>query len=380
MHSPILDLSGDRFSAVYRLTGTEKETREKASDICIEQTVEFPADLLPPGDIPGQIVGRVENFRSLGSGCFEAEISYAIEVADDGLPQLLNVVFGNISIKPGIRLERLHLSESLLKTYRGPRFGRSGLRRLLNIDKRPLLCSALKPMGLSASQLARLGTDFARGGVDVIKDDHGLVDQAFCRFEERVEKCAAAINEAARAEGTTCLYCPNVTAPSDQIRHRISFAKQAGAGGLLISPGLIGLDVMQEIARDDEVGLPIMCHPALLGSYVVHPNHGISHFALFGQILRLAGADACIFPNYGGRFSFSEQDCRLLVEGTEVSMGHIKPSFPTPAGGMHLGRIDEMLRFYGDDMILLIGGDLHRHGNLVDACRRFRALVERALG
>lgn len=376
MRSPTLVLSGDRFFADYHLTGTEEAARTKASDICIEQTVEFPADLLPAGDIPDQIVGRVESFRSLSPDCFEAQISYAIEVVDDGLPQLLNVVFGNISIKPGIRLERFHLPESLLKTYRGPRFGRSGLRTLLNIKKRPLLCSALKPMGLSAAELARLGTDFVRGGVDLIKDDHGLADQSFCRFQERVGECARAINQAARVEGTTCLYCPNVTAPSDQIRQRIHFAKEAGAGGLLISPGLIGLDVMREIAEDDEVGLPIMCHPALLGSYVVGKTHGISHFALFGQILRLAGADACIFPNYGGRFAFSEEECRRLVEGTKEPMGHIKTSFPTPAGGMNLGRIEEMLRFYGNDMILLIGGDLHRHGNLVDACRQFRTLVE----
>ena len=376
MRSPNLDLSGERFSAVYHLTGSEKEARTQATQICIEQTVEFPADLLPPGDIPDQIVGRVERFDSLGPDCYEAKISYAIEVADDGLPQLLNVVFGNISIKPGIRLDRLCLPESLLKPYRGPRFGRSGLRTLLNVERRPLLCSALKPMGLSVSELARLGTDFARGGVDLLKDDHGLVDQSFCRFQERVGQCAEAINQASSAEGTTCLYCPNVTAPSDQIRRRIHFAKEAGAGGLLISPGLIGLDVMKAIAQDDDVGLPIMCHPAILGSYVVGKTHGMSHFALFGQILRLAGADACIFPNYGGRFAFSEAECRCLVEGTAEPMGHIKTSFPTPAGGMHLGRIDEMLSFYGNDMILLIGGDLHRHGNLVDACRQFRALVE----
>jgi hypothetical protein len=48
--SPSL-FSGDRFFVAYRIAGTEKEARAKAEDICIEQTVEFPADEVPAGII-----------------------------------------------------------------------------------------------------------------------------------------------------------------------------------------------------------------------------------------------------------------------------------------------------------------------------------------
>jgi ribulose-bisphosphate carboxylase large chain len=44
---------------------------------------------------------------------------------------------------------------------------------------------------------------------------------------------------------------------------------------------------------------------------------------------------------------------------------------------MRLARVAELVRFYGRDTLLLIGGDLHGQGeDLVASCRRFRALAE----
>ena len=111
------------------------------------------------------------------------------------------MVFGNSSIKPGIRVEHLDLPESFLRSFKGPRFGRDGLRRLLKVPKRPLLSTAIKPMGLSCTELADLAYRFALGGMDMIKDDHGLTDQCCSPFEERVERCAEAVNRASRETG-----------------------------------------------------------------------------------------------------------------------------------------------------------------------------------
>ncbi len=374
-----LQLSGERFTAVYHLSCSAGEAESRARDICLEQTVEFPEDLIPRQEIREQIVGRIASLRSLGPEHFEAVIEFPIEAAGAELTQLINVLFGNISIKPKIRLVRFDLPESLSNRYRGPRFGQAGLRRLLNVTDRPLLCTAIKPMGLSSDELADLTYRLALGGIDLIKDDHGLADQPFCRFDQRVERCGEAVRRANRESGLNCLYLPNVTAPCDQILTRARQAKQAGAGGFLFSPGLAGLDAMRCLADDDQLGLPILSHPAFQGPFTMRPGEGISHGALYGQLNRLAGADAAIFPNYGGRFSFTEQECRDLVDGCTRPMGALAPIFPVPAGGMSLQRVPELCEFYGRDSILLVGGDLHRHGpDLVENCRNFVALVEQA--
>jgi len=372
-----LDLSGERFAVVYRLTGDATEAAAQARDICLEQTVEFPDELVPDGDIREHILGRVESLEALDSTHFEARISYAVETAGFELPQLLNVIFGNTSIKPNVRVERLELSPRVLQTLKGPRFGREGLRERLGVPARPLLCTALKPMGLSPAALAGLAHQFALGGIDIIKDDHGLADQPFAPYRERVQRCAEAVQRANQQTGRRCIYMPNVTAPADAVLDHARFARTAGAGGLLIAPGLAGLDTMRQLADDDSIALPLMSHPALQGSFVTSPASGISHYALFGQIARLAGADASIYPNYGGRFSFSREDCHSIVEGTAVPMGQIKPIFPTPGGGMSLARVADMRSIYGDDVIFLVGGGLHKHGpDLVENCRYFLTLVE----
>jgi ribulose-bisphosphate carboxylase large chain len=372
-----LSLSGERFSGVYDLVCANGQAEARARDICLEQTVEFPEDLIPNQAIRDQIVGRIASLETLGPEHFRTVIEFPVEAAGGELTQLINVLFGNISIKPGVRLVSFELPPSLLSRYRGPRFGQTGLRQLVGVWDRPLLCTAIKPMGLSPEELADLTYRLALGGIDLIKDDHGLADQTFCRFAPRVERCSEAVRRANAQTGLHCLYVPNVTGASHQILDRAREAKQAGAGGLLFIPGLAGLDTMRCLADEDDLDLPILAHPAFQGPFTMRPDEGISHGALYGQLNRLAGADAVIFPNYGGRFSFTQQQCRDLVQGCTLPMGAIRPIFPVPAGGMSVERAPELHRFYGNESILLVGGDLHRHGpDLTENCRRFVQMVQ----
>lgn len=304
-------------------------------------------------------------------------ISYAVETTGFELTQLLNVVFGNYSLKPGVRVEWLDLPTSLVRGIVGPRFGRAGLRARLGVSRRPLLCTALKPMGLPTDQLADLAYRLALGGIDVIKDDHGLANQPFSPFDERVHRCADAVARANQETGLACIYVPNVTAAGDATMRNARTARNAGAGGVLLSPGLAGLGMMSQLAADDGIDLPIFSHPAFLGSFITIPDQGIAPGVLFGQIARLAGADASIYPNYGGRFPLTREDCRAIADATIAPLADLAPIFPVPGGGMTLERVLELLEFYGHDVVLLIGGGLHQHGpDLVETCRAFRRLAE----
>jgi ribulose-bisphosphate carboxylase large chain len=383
-------VSGEYFSVTYRLTGDEQSALLKAKDICLEQTVEFPDDLLPEY-LKDNLTGQIKSFEkfeifkedniagqiksSEKSEIFKAVINYPVETSAFEFTQFLNVLFGNISLKPGIYVESFNLPGLLLDRFKGPAFGISGLRKLLDIQKRPLLCTALKPMGLSSDGLASLAYQFALGGIDIIKDDHGLTNQPFAPFEERVEACVKAVEKANRETGYKSIYVPNITAPLKELYKRVTFAKEAGAGALLIAPGLTGFDTMKNLADDDRFSLPLISHPAFQGSFVLSES-GISHYALFGQIARLAGADATIYPNFGGRFSFSEEECKNIVLGCSVTMGHIKTIFPCPGGGMTFENIPAMFEFYGTDVIYLVGGGLFRHSDdLFANARYFRNMV-----
>ncbi len=373
-------MDGSRFLVRYSLAAPgEEEARAVAFGICVEQTVEFPFDLVRHERIREHIVGRVESLAPAGRGRFAADISYAEETAGMELSQLLNVIFGNTSLKPGIRVESFEPTAALAARFQGPRFGVDGLRGLTRTAAapRPLICSAVKPMGLSVTELASLASDFAAGGVDLVKDDHGLADQAFSPFRERVAACADAIREANATAGTCCLYAPNVTADGEEeVLRRAVFARDRGAGALVISPGLAGWSSLRRLAASEEARLPVLMHPALLGGFTAAPRSGLAHGVLYGTLARLLGADASIFPSHGGRFPFSRRDCRAIAKGCSEAKCPWRPILPAPGGGITLERMPELIRFYGTDVLFLMGGGLFRHPRgLVAGCRAFRRSV-----
>jgi len=378
-----LPVSGSRFRVVYQVLGGDasNETataRARAEDICVEETIEYPPELIPKGGIREHVLGRVESFEPSGVGRYQVVISYADETSGYELPQLINVIFGNISMKPGIRVLALELSGPLLAHFKGPRFGVQGIRERLGVFERPLLTTATKPMGLSATQLAGMAHQLALGGIDIIKDDHGLGNQPFAPFKERVMRTLEAIANANAHTGLRTLYMPNVTGPFEDMLERIHFAKEAGADGLMLIPGLCGLDFMRRVAEDDAISLPMISHPAFIGSYVLDPGFGISHFVLHGQFMRLAGADLSIIPNYVGRFaSYTREDCANVARGCLSPMGQFKPIFPAPGGGIEPDSFEDMLKVYGPDVAFLMSSNLHRESpDLAGTVKRLRETLE----
>ncbi len=354
------------------MTGTEGEARAKAKALCLDQTVELPDDLVPAGVIREQIVGGVESFQQSTSGQYEVVIGFPSELVGSEFTQFLNLVFGISSLKSGIRVAKLHLPDTIVRSWPGPRFGRPGLREQVGVNDRPLICGVLKPLGLSVEELAEQAYKLALGGVDFVKDDQGLSDQGFCPFEERVTRCAEAVDKANRQTGHHCLYLPHVTGPWEVMRRRCVFSKQAGAGGIMVCPGLTGFDAVTDLARDETLMLPIVTHPAFLGSYMVDPTSGIAPAVLFGQLPRLAGADASIYPSYGAGFSMSPADCRAVGAAATEAWGHLNPMFPTAAGRMSLDRVREVGDFYSGDVIIIVGAEFVRPGHdVVETCRAF---------
>jgi ribulose-bisphosphate carboxylase large chain len=373
-------IDSERFQVTYHIAAVGNAARQIAENICLEQTVEVTRSVIPSEPIGSWILGHIESLKNISDHSSEAIISYPAAITAWELPQLLNVILGNTSLTPGVRVDNIELSPTILAAFKGPRFGIAGLRKLIGASLRPILATAIKPMGLTASALAKKAYAMAVGGLDIIKDDHGLTNQPFGLFAERISIVSAAVRKANNETGGNTLYMANITAPIEQIWERARFAKREGASGFLICPGLVGFDTMRAIADDDSLALPILSHPSLLGAFVASPEHGIAHGALFGSIMRLAGADASVFTNYGGRFSFSISECCSIAEACKVQLGNIATIFPVPAGGMTLEKIPDLHATYGIDVMYLIGGALMAHSpDLVANCQLFRKLVEQEL-
>lgn len=361
----------ERFTASYLIGETDYETaKQRALNITVEQTVEIPRDIVPAGYVEDEILGRLEGLEARDGG-HVAAISYSMDDAGGDFLQFLNVLFGNSSILQQTRLIGLKPSPALSEITPGPRFGRAGLLELAGAADGPLLMSAIKPVGLSTADLARLAGDFALGGMDFVKDDHGLADQKTAPFSERLSACVAAIEEANGKTGFRTRFIPNITAQGGGTIERAYEAKEKGAGGVMLAPALAGYDVARQLAADPDFGLPIISHPAFSGANVVGAGCGFSHAFYYGTLQRLMGVDAAVYPNFGGRFSFSRAECLSIVDACLEEFAGLKPILPAPGGGMTFERVPEMQDAYGKDVIYLIGGALIREREtLVAACRR----------
>jgi len=373
-----LNLSGDRFVVTYHVPARdEAEAREAADFIRVEETIEFPLELVAPGEMRDGLVGQIVAIEARQPGRYQVEISYAVEATGFDLPQTLNIIFGNVSFVPHIQVARLDFPERFLQHFKGPRFGRSGIRQLLGVYHRPLVSTALKPIGLDSGQLAEMAYQCALGGIDIIKDDHGLSHQRFAPFVERTERIVEAVGKANEETGRKSLYFANLSGPVERISEMARFAKAAGVDGLMLLPGLYGLDLLRMLAEDDSLGLAMICHPGVLGTYRISADTGISPFVLHGQLSRLCGADITIFPHYAGRFAPPREASGAAAEGTAVKMGALKPNLPCPGGGVKPESFAEMKAFYGPDAVFLAAGNLHRYADdLVEASRAFREMVE----
>ncbi len=233
---------------------------------------------------------------------------------------------------------------------------------------RALTCSALKPQGLPAAALADLAARFAQGGIDYIKDDHGLADQAYSPFAERVKAVAASLGSV-RRDGAPARYAPSLSGDLASMQRQIACAIDAGIDTVLIAPMVAGLANFHRLVKDHP-GVAFIAHPSMAGAARIAPP------CLLGKLFRVMGADAVVFPNHGGRFGYSPETCRALAQAALAERDGLRPCMPVPAGGMTRDRVAEMLEFYGPDVMLLIGGNLlEAREHLVEATAAFVAEV-----
>ncbi len=349
-----------RMAAVYRVQSEAGAIEARAQAIAVEQSVEMPLDAISSGAVLRDIAGEVQAIREVETGLFEVRIGLASATMGPDAGQLLNMLFGNTSLQGDVTLHDAEIPDGMAAHFGGPNFGITGLRKICGAGARALTCAALKPQGLPPAGLAGLAGRLAAGGIDFIKDDHGLADQSYSRFADRVRACAGAVCHASDDTGLLTSYVPNISGDLNLAAAQIGLAMEEGIEAVMAEPMIMGLSNFNRLVRDFP-GMAFFAHPAMAGASRIAPP------LLLGKLFRLFGADVTIFPNHGGRFSYSPETCKAIADEARRPWQALKRSMPAPAGGMTLDRVPELLDFYGPDTMLLIGGSLLSAGDRLTA-------------
>lgn len=338
-------------TAVYRVRSPADAVQARATAIAVEQSVEMPVTAITDASVLDGILGRVEAITQVDDGIYDVRVDLAEATTGCEAGQLFNMLFGNTSIHDDVVLQDFEPGPELAATFRGPSHGIDGLRARVGAGRRALTCSALKPQGLPPQALADLAERLARGRLDYIKDDHGLADQAYSSFADRVTAVSAAVRRAADATGKQTRYAPSLCGTLDDMRRQVDVCRANGVDTVLIAPMVVGVPSFAALVREAP-DLAFITHPALAGAArIAPPVH-------FGKLFRMLGADAVVYPNHGGRFGYSAATCRAIADEGGAPWHGYKATLAVPAGGMTLDRVAGMLDFYGPEVMLLIGGGL----------------------
>jgi 2,3-diketo-5-methylthiopentyl-1-phosphate enolase len=287
-------------------------------------------------------------------GATVATVSFPLANVEGDIASLLTMIFGKYSMAGPAKVMAIRLPTDYGQR---PKFGISGLRAQLNVAERPLVMAIFKPaLGLSAADHAQILAQVAAAGLDIIKDDEILGNLASAPTLERLQACHPIIEETQQRTGRPLLYAVNVTGHADQLLMQAKQLVAAGANALLLNVLAYGFSVLEALAQDPEVAVPIFAHPALAGAWCGASDHGFSYSAVLGTCMAYAGADAVLYPAHYGSLPFAATEEAQIRDALRA-----RNVFPVPSAGIHPGIVPQAMADYGQDVILNAGTGIMDH-------------------
>ena len=305
------------------------------------------------------------------------KIAYNENLFEKGnMPEILSGIAGNIfgmSALNNLRLLDISFPESIIKSFKGPRFGIKGIRKITGIKNRPLTGTIIKPkLGLNEKEHAMVAYDAWTGGLDIVKDDENLTSMKFNNFNKRVIETLKMRNKAEKETGETKIYMPNVTAETNEMIKRAKFVKANGGRYVMIDIITSGWSALQTL-RNADLGLVIHAHRAGHAAFTRNEKHGITMLVI-AKIARLIGVDQLHIGAIVGKMTGTKHEVKDIGENIEKQIinkngshileqkwYNIKPTLAVCSGGLHPGCIPPLMKVMGNDIVMQFGGGCHGH-------------------
>ena len=306
------------------------------------------------------------------------KIAYPIDLFEPGnMPQILSSIAGNIfgmKAVQHVRLEDIRWPRKLLRSFQGPKFGISGMRKILQIKDRPLTATVPKPkLGMTAREHATAGLEAWMGGIDLLKDDENLSSQRFNTFGKRVKLSLQMRDKAEKITGENKSYLINITAETNEMNRRAKLVKRTGGEVVMIdilTAGWASLETMRDVCND--LGLAIHAHRAFHAAFTRNPQHGMSMLAV-SDVARSIGVDLLHIGTVIGKLESPRDEVVAIRNNLQNRHFHatdpdlnqdwqkFKPPFPVSSGGLHPGLVPKLIKLLGTDIVIQSGGGVWGH-------------------
>jgi 2,3-diketo-5-methylthiopentyl-1-phosphate enolase len=330
--------------------------------------------------VPGETLEVRKNHIAKVIGCYEVpdyefgvpqglqERNWVVQIAfpevniGEQIPMMLTTIIGNISMAGQIKLVDIRFPKKYVAGFKGPKFGIEGIRKLLGVKKRPLLNNMIKPCtGYRLEMGVELFKQAALGGCDIIKDDELIADASFNSLLGRVKRYIAIEKQVFEETGEHTLYSVNITDSVPKIFENARKAVEAGANSIMINYIAVGLPVLQAIAEDPKINVPILGHMDVAGALYMSPFHGMSSHLILGKLPRLAGADIVVIPAPYGKAPVIVEKFDAMAKSLTYPLYQLKPTWPMASGGITPTMVPKVMQELGNDIVIGSGGGIHAH-------------------
>ena len=290
------------------------------------------------------------------------QVAYPEVNIGEQIPMLLTTVVGNISMAGEIKLVDIRLPKKYVAGFKGPKFGIEGIRKILGVKERPLLNNMIKPCtGYRLDVGAELFRKAALGGCDIVKDDELIADASFNSALGRVKRYMEIERQVYEEKGEHTLYTVNITDRIPKVFENAKRAVELGCNALMINYLAVGFPVMQALAEDPDIKVPILAHMDVAGAMYMSPWHGLSSHLVLGKLPRLAGADIVVIPAPYGKAPVIDYKFRNVARNLSFPLYHLKPAFPMASGGITPSMVPTVMAALGNDIVIGSGGGIHAH-------------------
>jgi len=355
---------------LFRIEPNKISLKDAAANVALESSVGTWTEV-KEADHVNKLAAKVFSIKGKN-----VKIAYPSELFEKGnAPNILSSIAGNIfgmKVVRNLRLEDIKIPKQILNSFQGPKYGISGIRKMLNIKKRPLIGTIIKPkLGLKTKDHARVAFESWKGGCDLVKDDENLSSQSFNKFEERLARSLEKANQAEEQTGEKKAYLINITAETKEMMKRAQLVEDLGGKYVMLDIVTAGFSALQTL-READFKLAIHAHRAMHAAFTRNQKHGISMMVL-ADIARLIGVDQLHIGTAIGKLEgdiklvseLNEEIERKTVKETKNRLsqdwGKIKPVLSVSSGGLHPGHIPFLIKHLGNDLVLQFGGGLHGH-------------------
>lgn len=292
------------------------------------------------------------------------KIAYPLQLFELGsMPNILSSVAGNVfglrTLK-NLRLNDIVFPRELIRSFKGPKYGVKGIRRLLKVNDRPLVGTIIKPkLGLKTVDHAKVAYDAWVGGCDIVKDDENLSSQTFNPFENRLVKTLESRDRAEEETGEKKVYMVNVTAETNEMLRRAEAVLSQGGEYVMIDILTCGFAALQTF-RNQDFDLVIHAHRAGHAAFTKNPKHGIS-MRVVAKVARMIGVDQLHVGTVVGKMSETAEEVAENRDALTMEMAGLKPVLPVASGGLYPGLVPALVKFFGKDFMIQAGGGIHGH-------------------